>query len=370
MYAKRFFLIGLATITGLAFTSESISSETIVVGADTFMNTKFFPTNCYNSNTGQHTDEFWTYFNPSNTDWRYPDDKYYADPNGNLWWEGNENIYLGPVAGIQYQVQLATNAASQNEGTLVGGLRATNNNNSLPCYKTPEDQKRVDFFNGWVCYRLYVCSTVPHIVTTMVVSSEKVSIEVTQQPYENMMSGLNNQLSRANGQVAQILEYSESFTNEGNTYTFVAQVENNGNYNLFWMVNALAQISNSIPHVNWPSSEFDEAYNGGDTGVLVIAGDAQFPQSASVVIYVGLDHTAYTKIDFFQSGFSPAPPPGTSCNNQGWSIGSGTAGIIAAIVGAAGVFAAPETGGLSLAVAAGVFGVASGSLGIVSAVAC
>ena len=146
---------------------------------------------------------------------------------------------------------------------------------------------------------------------------------------------------------------------EGNTYSYVVQVENNGVLNLYWTVDAVLQ-SNDL------SSQIDESYNLQGT----IYGDAPFPQSATIVTYVGLDHTAYSKIDIFQSSFSPSPPASPSCNNQGWSISSGAAGVIGSLIGAVAVVAAPETGGISLGIAAGVLGAGSGALGIVSSTTC
>lgn len=340
--------------------------ESTTVGSQTFPNTKYYATNCYNSD-GTHTNEFWTYFNPSSTDPRNPDSKYYSDPNGNLWWEGNGNINV-PLdsSGNQYRVLLSSDAAYQNDAAMVGALQSGDGSVTYPCYRTPQDQQRVDFFNGWVCYRLYVCSTVPHYVTDVAISSQQVTLAVGQDalfspgPYENLFSGLNGQLSAANGQISLIPEYSQSFTDmEGNTHSYVAQVENNGVYNLYWTVAGALQ-SQSL------GTQIDGAYNTAGT----VYGDVQFPQSATIVTYVGLDHAAYSKIDFYQSGFSPAPPAGTNCNTQGFSIGSGAAGIVSGVLGSAAVLAAPETGGISLGVAAGVFGAASGTLGIVSSVAC
>jgi hypothetical protein len=234
---------------------------------------------------------------------------------------------------------------------------------------TSAGEMQVDFFNGWVCQRLYTCSLVPHTVTSVVISEGKTTMSVTERPYENLMAGLVNQMSSANGQIAQIPNYEQNFVDmEGNTYGFVTEVINNGPYNLFWTIQGATQ-NNQIPNYNPAASAFDEAYSGG-----TIFGDAQFPQSASIITYVGLDHTAYSKIDFFQSSFSPAPPPTSGCNTAGFSIGSGATGALGAFLGAISVIAAPETGGASLAlgagIAAGVAGAASGGLGIASAAAC
>jgi hypothetical protein len=359
---QQYLLLSLAGIAGLA------NAEMTIVGTSTFANTKYFPTNCENSNTGEKTNEFWTYNNPSSTDYRYPDYKYYVDPTGNLWWEGNSDVYVidnSLGANDQMQVMLNPNAHSEPAGTLVGALRETKSNTYHPCYVTPPDQMRVDFFNGWVCYRLYTCSRIPHTVTSVVISKDKTTMDVTQNPYENLMYGLINQMNSANGEIALIPTYEQTFTdNEGNSYSFVVQVENNGPFNLFWTIQAATQ---NYPHVNAnpAASSFDEAYTNG-----VIGGDAQFPQSASIITYVGLDHTAYSKIDFFQTSFSPAPPPSPNCDTTGFGVGSGAAGVLSGILGALSVAAAPETGGASLAIAAGVVGAASGALGIAGSVAC
>src|SRR5947207_63204 len=88
---RQYFLLGLASIAGLA-SAQTIEFTT--VGITTFGNIKYYLTNCENSNTGEKTNEFWTYLRPSNTDYRSPDNKYYADRSGNLWWEGNKNLYV------------------------------------------------------------------------------------------------------------------------------------------------------------------------------------------------------------------------------------------------------------------------------------
>jgi len=361
---QRYFILTLAATAGLA---QSVEFTT--VGTETYGNIKFFPVNCENSNTGQKTNEFWTYNTPSTSDYRNPDNKYTVDPNGNVWWEGHPEIIVADTEfgnNNQMQVLLNSDAHSQPAGTLVGALRNTEYNFYRPCYVTPPDQMRVDFFNGWVCNRLYTCSTVPHIVTATIISKDQTTLDVTQQPYSNLMYGLTNQMNSANGQIAQIPTYEQTFTDrEGNSYSYVAQVSNNGPYNLFWTIQAAAQPYPGL-HSNPAASAFDEAYNTQGT----IFGDAQFPQSASIISYVGLDHEAYSKIDFYQTSLSPAPPSTSNCNTAGFGIAAGTTGVLGGILGAISVAAAPETGGASLVVAAGVLGASSGALGILQSAAC
>jgi hypothetical protein len=97
----------------------------------------------------------------------------------------------------------------------------------------------------------------------------------------------------------------------------------------------------------------------------VLHGDAKYPQSAAIVSYVSLDHTAWSKINFFQSGFAPAPPS-AACANSNLGIAAGAAGALAGIISIARIAAAPETGGASL-VALGVGGAALGMTAVVSA---
>jgi len=363
---QQYLLLGLAGIAGLASAVQPL--EWVTVGTSNFPNAKFFPTNCENMDTGAKTNEFWTYNAPSTTDNRSPDYKYYADPTGNLWWEGNSDIYVinNSVGNEeQFQDMLDPEAHSKPAGTLVGALRNTQYNFYSPCYVTSSDEMKVDFFNGWVCNRLYTCSLVPHTVTSMIISKETTTMSVTERPYEYLMAGLTNQMNAANGQIAQIIPYEQTFAdNEGNSYSYVAQVENIGNYNLFWTVQAAAQPYPGL-HSNPAASSFDEAYNPND----IIFGDAQFPQSASIITFVGLDHEAYSKIDFFQTSFSPAPPsPG--CSVSGFAVGAGATGVVSGLLAALSVAAAPETGGASLAITAGIASAGSGVLSIAEAASC
>jgi hypothetical protein len=96
------------------------------------------------------------------------------------------------------QVKLNSTAHSKPAESLVGSLYQHDTNISYPCYVTPADQNRVDFFNGWVCYRLYTCSPIPHVVTVTVVSGNKVAVNSDQNPYETLMNGLTSQISKAN----------------------------------------------------------------------------------------------------------------------------------------------------------------------------
>jgi len=113
-------------------------------------------------------------------------------------------------------------------------------------------------------------------------------------------------------------------------------------------------------------------YDGYNGFLRVLYGDAHFSQSAAIVSYVGLDHTAWSKINFFQTSFSPAPPS-ASCANDLLGIAGGAAGALAGILSIAAIAAAPETGGASL-VALGFAGasldIASSSLSIADAVKC
>jgi hypothetical protein len=357
-------------LLSLAFTASlATAQETVVVGTTQYDNIKYYPTNCYNTETGTHTNEFWTYYNPSSTDNHSPDYKDITDPNGDLYWEGNDNVYVTDE-NEQFQVVLNKLAHSKDAGDLVGAIRLSNspvpseNTITYPCYVTPSDQMEVDYGNGIVCYRLYTCSTVPHSVTSTVISSSKTKIEVTQQPCVNLMYGLTSQMNAAGGQIAQIPIYEQTFQdNEANSYSYVAEVVNNGLYNLFWTIQAATAPYQYI-NANPAAGAFDTVYAKG-----VLAGDASFPQSASIITYVGLDHTAYSKVDFDQTSFSPAPPS-SACSNEAAGIGSGVLGAISAIIGTFAAAASPETGGWSLAVAAGVTGVEGGILGSVGAAMC
>lgn len=365
---QNYFLVGLAAIAGLASAQRVVEYTT--VGTSTFANIKFFPTNCQNQYTGQHTNEFWTYLQPSTTANTNPDFKHYADTTGQLTWEGSQNIYVTDDINDRLQVLLNVNAHSQPATHLVGALYSAQYKSYSPCYVTPPEEMLVDFGNGWVCNRLYTCSPIPHVVTSLIVSKGHITIDVSQGPYETLMHGLMGQLPAASGQIALIPTYEQTFTdNEGNSYNFVVEVTNNGPYNLFWTVQAATQyppvsIYNQVP-TNPAASFFDQVYQNG-----VMSGDALFPQSAAIVSYVGLDHTAYSKINFFQTSVSPAPATSSTCNTQALGVSGGYSGIIAGIIGALAAVVAPETGGISLAIAAGVAGAASGALGIAQTVAC
>jgi len=53
-----------------------------------------------------------------------------------------------------------------------------------------------------------------------VISSPKTKIEVTQQPYVNLMNGITNQMNAAGQQIAQTPIYEQNFQdNEGNSYS-------------------------------------------------------------------------------------------------------------------------------------------------------
>jgi len=84
----------------------------------------------------------------------------------------------------------------------------------------------------------------------------------------------------------------------------------------------------------------------------------QIPSKCGHCAYIGLDRTAWSKINFFQNGFAPAPSS-TACANSNLGIVAGTAGVLAGLTSIAGIAAAPETGGASL-VALGVGGAALG----------
>jgi len=218
------------------FTAQT--QEFVTVGLTTFGNTKYYPTNCENSKIGEKTNEFWTYLTPSSSDARNPDNKFYVYRTGNLWWEGNSNVYV--TSNItnrpadKMQVLLNSEAHSKPAGALVGGLQHTATGVDSPCYVTPADQVRVDFFNGWVCYRLYTCSPIPHIVTTIVVGDNKVLLDCQQSPYESLMRGLVGQISSAGGQIPKMPNYDQTFTDmSGNSLTFVVEVSVNGPYSLF-----------------------------------------------------------------------------------------------------------------------------------------
>lgn len=363
--------MGLAGLAGFVLAQET---EYTVVGTSMYQNIKYYPTNCYNTNTGAHTNEFWTVNHPSspstvNTN---PDDKYYADTNGNLVWEGQSDLIVTDQSleqQKQMQVKLNANAHSQDMNVMVGALQDLSDNALYPCYVTDATESRVDFQNGWVCYRLYTCSTVPHAVSSITVSQEKTTLSVTDMPYENLMAGLLNEVNAAGGELAEIHEYSQIFQDmEGNTLSFTSQVTAVSDMNLFWTVNAAANLKYSFGQSNPAAVSFDDVYAAG-----TIFGDASFPSSASIVTWVGLDHVFFSKIDFFQTGFSPAPPT-AACSNNLFGIGSGAAGILSSAIGVAALLAAPETGGASLALAAGIAagaaGAASGGLGIASSAAC
>jgi hypothetical protein len=146
------------------------------------------------------------------------------------------------------------------------------------------------------------------------------------------------------------------------TLTFVAEVTKNSPYNLFWTVEAATKSTSGSIKYNPFAEYFDEVYDA----PRALYGDAKYPQSAAIVSYVGLDHTAWSKINFFQSGFAPAPPS-AACANSNVGIVAGAAGALA------GIAAARETGGASL-VALGVGGAAlgmtAGGLSIANAIQC
>jgi hypothetical protein len=152
------------------------------------------------------------------------------------------------------------------------------------------------------------------------------------------------------------------------TLTFVAEVTKNSLYNLFWTVEAATKSTSGSIKYNPFAEYFDEVYDA----PRALYGDAKYPQSAAIVSYVGLDHTAWSKINFFQSGFAPAPPS-AACANSNLGIVAGAAGALAGIISIAGIAAARETGGASL-VALGVGGAAlgmtAGGLSIANAIQC
>ncbi|KAI8827039.1 uncharacterized protein EV422DRAFT_563120 [Fimicolochytrium jonesii] len=327
--------------------------------------------------------QFWTYNAPSSQDFRDPSAKFYADPTGNSFWEGNANVYVTDAStNARYQLTLEKLAHSRSAGFMVGSLRNTQQENiNLPCYVTPPDN-RVDFFNGWECWRLYTCSNVPHIVTAAVYSSNQVTIQRSEGPYTSLVRGLRNRLEAANQQIGQIAPYEQSFKDkQGNTYSFTAQVQNNGP-NLFWTVDAATKFDESgfpgLPDFHYngnPAANYFETVDVAE-GTAFDA-DANFPQSASVVTYVGLDHQSYSKIDFFQTGFAAAPPPPTpnaaACQVKPGNIASGALGILGGFIAAAGILAAPFTAGASLApamlgIAAAGTGATSGIISIVGGV--
>jgi hypothetical protein len=82
-------LLGLANLACFA-----AAQETIIVRTTQYDNIKYYPTNCYNTETGAHTNEFWTYYNPSSADNHDRDYKDITDPNSGIYWEGNNNVYV------------------------------------------------------------------------------------------------------------------------------------------------------------------------------------------------------------------------------------------------------------------------------------
>jgi hypothetical protein len=266
------------------------------------------------------------------------------------------------------------------DGFLIGGFQNETSKSEYPCYVTPAGEERVDFHNGSVCYRLYTCSVIPHIVTSNVISQNKVaigSVDKIGHPYNQLMLGLAGRLPGANNQTSLITNYEQQFDNGVNRTDFVAEIEVNGPQNLFWAVDAILTkkdevvASNSeIPTIlsfdgvstTIPTSQlFDGAYN-----------DTEFPQSVMVVTYIGLDHVSYSQIKIYQTGSSIAPSPG--CDNSKLNaISAGTA-IASGILAVFAILASPETGGASLAVAAGIFSgafsIASGGLSVEATKAC
>jgi hypothetical protein len=104
----------------------------------------------------------------------------------------------------------------------------------------------------------------------------------------------------------------------------------------------------------------------------VLYGDAKYPQSAAILSYVGLDHTAWSHIDFFHSDFAP-DPPWAACANSNLGIAAGAAGALAGIISVAGIAAAPETGGaflVGLGVGGAALGMTAGGLSIANAIQC
>jgi hypothetical protein len=216
-----------------------------------------------------------------------------VDPEGNTWWEGNPNVKLSPFNFISFQLLPHPQSHSKPASSLAGAIQAIFGTETIsyPCYVTPEDQKQVDFYNGTVCYRLYTCSTVTHVVANTIISSARVNVTMQSAPYSALGGGMRQNMAAANGQIAQSTISWQTTHTEGNYITFEASVEMNGPYNLFWTVSNLdfsIRITNDIGSFY---AQNDHDYSDHE--------DVEIPQSASVVACVGLDHTAYSKISWW-----------------------------------------------------------------------
>eukprot|EP00243_Klebsormidium_subtile_P010704 TRINITY_DN57_c0_g1_i3.p1 TRINITY_DN57_c0_g1~~TRINITY_DN57_c0_g1_i3.p1 ORF type:complete len:365 (+),score=92.00 TRINITY_DN57_c0_g1_i3:398-1492(+) len=336
-------------VLALLSAASLCAAEQVTIGPTPYSYGLFWAVNCYNGAAGKETSEVWSVYNPSSADKTQPDSKYYVSTKGTVQWEGNPVSVTGlgarqDMSGVFNLNKLAHSKADE---TLVGTLDFAAQNLHLPCYSFNND--KVDFFNGWVCYRLYACSTVDHIVTDVALSGETIPLD---------MFAFGDLIRGANFQSLVSPNYQGTVGNqEGDSYIYEVSV--GGNAQMDWAIQAITAKAGSI------GQGIVNQYNPN-----IIGGQLDLPKAVTIVTYVGLRHDKYIKYDIYFTGVAKLNPPSGACA-AGLNTAGGVASVLSGALAVAAVAAAPETGGASLlAVGSGVLGAGSGGFSLASTWGC
>jgi hypothetical protein len=223
-------------ILALLSAASLCAAEQVLIGPTPYIYGLFWAVNCYNGAEGKETSEVWSVYNPSSADKTQPDSKYYVSTKGTVQWEGTPVAVTGlgarqDMSGVFNLNKLAHSKADE---TLVGTLDFAAQNLHLPCYSFNND--KVDFFNWWVCYRLYACSTVDHIVTDVALSGD--TIELDMFAFGDLIRG-------ANFQSLVSPNYQGTVSDEvGNSYVYEVSV--GGNAEMDWAIQAITSKAGQI----------------------------------------------------------------------------------------------------------------------------
>jgi len=134
--------------------------------------------------------------------------------------------------------------------------------------------------------------------------------------------------------------------------------------NTMWIVQSALSAGYSFNYnIYIIGSEIDSQGAGS-----VIAGPGNYPSAVLINFYYGRNQQKYIQLRIYQTSYETPPP--NDCNNDWLTAGGGIAGIIAGIVSIASVAAAPETGGASLAIAAGMITASGGGIAIIDGLKC
>lgn len=328
----------------LAFSTTAYAAQR-QIGTSTFDYYELWAVNCYNDDKGIKTSELWRYNDPGRQSLQSPDRKTYLSGSDTVQWEGSPVQFNDPD-GTGYTINLVPNAHDMtNDGSLVGGLDVGGAPHTFPCYSYRSDL--VDFWNGWKCYRLYRCNSVPHIVTDIAFGPD--TVNVYNSFYTDRIRDAN--LQRTN-EAPRMQEIHDGYDN---TVTFV--VEATGYEDQSAIVRGITdnagQLGASFAEMFWRN--------------IIAERPDNIPNSVAMNFYEGPDfREAAVRYAIYPT--SSRPPPEAGCPQTLGTAGAAL-GILAGVIGVA-------TGGAATAVAAagtvaaGAVSAVGGGLSIVQAFQC